>query len=149
MRASLRVVAVPAAISVLSLLASCVSEIPAPKSALSAVRVGQRSISATGLANRHPNAAKYHDAGAKPATGRSGSSSLEVRALLGKDGGVTLEATTGSLEAGTHPGNIAKTQVKIMAGPGATRNYNNLTGGGYWTQTYQGQRCKDKRCLDN
>lgn len=138
MRASKRVFAVPAVLVTLGMLAGCAGEIPTPTSPVAAVRGGKLSISAAGAANRHPNSVKYRDAGAKPATGRSGSASLEVRALLGMDGGVTLEATTGSLEAGTHPGNISKTQVKILAGAGATNNYNNLNGGGYWTTTFQG-----------
>lgn len=84
-----------------------------------------------------PNSAKYRDNGIKPATGRSGSASLQVRALIAKDLTTEVEATTGDLEAGTSRGNIGKTQVKIATNPSAL-NYNNLTGGGYWTATYSG-----------
>src|SRR4051794_19113295 len=37
------------------------------------------------------NTVKYRDLGAKPATGRSGTSTLTLRALLGKDGVTELE----------------------------------------------------------
>jgi hypothetical protein len=138
MSSSLRALALPATLGTLALLAACAVDIPTPTSPVAVKGAGRVSVSAAGAANRHPNSEKYRDAGAKPATGRSGSASLEVRALLGKTGDVTLEASTGSIEAGTNPGNIAKTQVKILAGAGATKNYNNLSGGGYWTATYQG-----------
>jgi len=49
----------------------------------------------------HPNTQKYSDAGAKPVTGRSGSASLEARALLASDGTADIEVSTGSLDAGT------------------------------------------------
>ena len=39
----------------------------------------------------YPNSKKYRDTGAHPATGRSGSASLMVRALLGKDNKTDLE----------------------------------------------------------
>lgn len=138
MRSSLRALALPATGVTLSLLAACAGDIPVPTSPAAVKGAGRVSVSAAGAANRHPNSVKYRDAGARPATGRSGSASLEVRALLGRDGAVMLEVSTGSLEDGTHPGDIAKTQVKVLAGEGATKNYNNLNGGGYWTATLPG-----------
>jgi hypothetical protein len=87
----------------------------------------------------HPNREKYSDAGAKPATGRSGSASVESRALLSKDGAALLEATTGSLEGGTAPGQIRKLQVKLLSQAGAplfVENYNGLAGTGYWSHRY-------------
>ncbi|MDQ3069206.1 MAG: hypothetical protein M3R55_05695 [Acidobacteriota bacterium] len=88
---------------------------------------------AQGASKYKPNSVKYKNAGAKPATGRAGSASLEVRALMAKNGSVLVEASTGSLEDGLHPGNIEKAQVK---GPGFVKNYNNLSAGGYWSATY-------------
>ncbi|HVX40072.1 MAG TPA: hypothetical protein VHB25_10905 [Gemmatimonadaceae bacterium] len=85
-----------------------------------------------------PNSLKYADNGIKPATGRSGSASLEARALLAKDGSTQVEATTGDLETGASVGTITKTQVKFLIGHGFTRNANNLNAGGYWTNTFAG-----------
>lgn len=83
----------------------------------------------------HRNSQKYSDAGAKPATGRSGSASLEARALLGKDGTALIEASTGRLDAGTAPGQIRKMQMKILSPSGkqgSTQNFDGR-GTGYWS----------------
>jgi hypothetical protein len=88
---------------------------------------------------RFPNAVKYRDAGHKPATGRSGSASLTLRALLGKNGSTDVEVTTGSLDDGTSaPGNLDKIQLKVFNLAGAhisTRNHNGLRNGGYANYT--------------
>ena len=71
-------------------------------------------------ASRIPNAVRYRDAGAKPATGRSGSASLQALALLGRDGVTILEVTSGSVaEPGVARGEISKLQVKQF-GPNGT-----------------------------
>ena len=86
-----------------------------------------------------PNSKKYSDTGARPATGRAGSATLEARALLSKGGALQIEASTGSLENGTSAGNIDKVQLKAFAnGTTAVSNFNNLKGGGYWTGTFAG-----------
>ncbi|MCU1227238.1 MAG: hypothetical protein JWO97_122 [Acidobacteria bacterium] len=72
-----------------------------------------------------PNTIKYKDTGVKNATGRSGSASIEARALRAKDGNVALDVTTGSFDGGTAAGNIEKLQVKVA---GATSNFNQLSG---------------------
>ncbi|HYH79879.1 MAG TPA: hypothetical protein VEX86_08775, partial [Longimicrobium sp.] len=89
------------------------------------------------------NAVKYRDAGAKPSTGRGGSSSLAARALLGIDGVTQLEVTTaGSFDAGAvATGPLNRVQVKQLDAGGAvlrTLNYNNLPGGGTATFTFTG-----------
>jgi hypothetical protein len=118
----------------LILIVACASDIVTPNGRVTAVNgLSTRSVTAS---RRFPNSLKYRDAGAKPGTGRAGSAAIEVRALLGRDGNVLLEVTTGSLEAGTSSGILAKTQVKL--GENATRNYNGLTNGGYWSTTYPG-----------
>ncbi|HEU4560784.1 MAG TPA: hypothetical protein VFS20_23230, partial [Longimicrobium sp.] len=82
------------------------------------------------------------DAGARPATGRSGSSTLAVRALLGADGVTELEVTTGSFEAPSAASSpLAKVQVKQLGAGGAvlrTHNHNKLSGGGTATFSYPG-----------
>ena len=83
-----------------------------------------------------PASVKYSDHGAKPGTGRSGSASLEVRALIAKDHSTQVEATTGSLETGTRPGNIDKIQAKVFSNPLTTQNFNGLKAGGYWSNTF-------------
>jgi hypothetical protein len=79
------------------------------------------------------NAVKYKNNGIKPGTGREGSATLEVRALIAKDGSTAIEATTGSLENGTQFGNIDKAQLKVLVGTSSTKNFNNLKAGGYWS----------------
>jgi hypothetical protein len=74
----------------------------------------------------HPNRLKYSDAGARPVTGRSGSATLQARALLGSDGVAHVDASTGDLDAPTAPGTIRKMQMKILSPTGkptATQNF--------------------------
>lgn len=54
-----------------------------------------------------PNHIKYSDSGVKPATGRSGSASIEARALLGNEGVTTLEVSAN--------GALEKVQLKRIA----------------------------------
>lgn len=91
------------------------------------------TVSAQGKVTPTPNSQKYSNAGAKPATGRSGSASLQTRALIAKDGSMQVEASTGSVEAGSGPGEIAKVQIKIAD---FTKNFNGLTAGGYWSSSF-------------
>ena len=77
-----------------------------------------------------PNSKKYSDAGVKPATGRSGSAVVQTRAMIAKNATMLVEASTGDIEAGPGLGHIAKAQLKIGD---RTMNYNDLTGGGYWS----------------
>lgn len=84
--------------------------------------------------NVHRNSVKYSDAGAKPATGRSGSASLEARALYGRDGNVLVEASTGSLDGGAAPGQIRKMQMKVLSADGTPAKAQNFDGSGsYWS----------------
>ena len=84
--------------------------------------------------NVHKNSLKYSDAGSKPVTGRAGSASIEARALYGPDGNVHVEASTGSLENGTAPGQIRKVQMKVLSADGSVADTKNFTSqGGYWS----------------
>lgn len=94
-----------------------------------------------------PNATKYRNAGAQPATGRSGSASLEVRALSGKLK-TDVEITTGQFDGRAPAGNLDKVQIKFF-GPKqdvvVTDNYrHDPSRGGYATFSYasgyRGQR---------
>jgi hypothetical protein len=72
------------------------------------------------------NAVKYRDAGYHPATGRAGSATLSVRALLGADGTAEVEAAPGALDSAAAPaGTVARVQVKAWDGAEAlfTRGY--------------------------
>jgi len=87
----------------------------------------------------HPNAEKYQNLGAQPATGRSGNASLMARALLAKDKSTLVEVSTGALDtAATPPGQLSKVQLKGFD-PNQnvlfSDNANHLSGGGYWSQT--------------
>jgi hypothetical protein len=89
-------------------------------------------VSFADLPPRYPNSQKYRESGVKPATGRSGSASIQARALLGADGTTQVEISTGQLDAANAPGNISKVQLKLQGGSGTwTRNFNNLKQGGY------------------
>jgi hypothetical protein len=86
-----------------------------------------------------PNKKKYADRGMHPATGRSGTATLTVRATRAKDGQTTIEATTGVLGFPAEaPGQIKKIQLKPLNEDGQAifaKNYTGLTGGGYFTTT--------------
>jgi hypothetical protein len=66
-----------------------------------------------------PNDIKYKDSGIKPATGRSGSATIEAYALLGKDGTAAIEVSAPA------PGVIEKVQVKRVAYD-QTTNFNGI-----------------------
>jgi hypothetical protein len=85
-----------------------------------------------------PNSVKYKDSSIPTAHGRSGSASIEARALLGKDGLTVIDVTTGSLDGGAAPGSLEKVQVKIpTGGDPITLNYNGLAGGGRFSTTVE------------
>jgi len=81
-----------------------------------------------------PNSVKYRDAGAKPATGRSGSAAIQARALRSRTD-TTIEVTTGQFDSTVAPaGKLDKVQVKLYAPNGdviVTDNYRKgaLSGG--------------------
>ena len=79
----------------------------------------------------YPNTRKYRDAGAKPAVGRSGSSAVQMRALLGISGTTDVELTSGSFEgAVAASGSLGMVQVKSLAnGTSFTSNRTGLTSG--------------------
>lgn len=72
------------------------------------------------------NSVKYRDAGAKPATGRSGSAAIQARALRGRNE-TTIEVTTGQFDStAAAAGKLDKVQVKLFAPNGnviVTDNY--------------------------
>lgn len=74
----------------------------------------------------HANSVKYRDAGARPATGRSGSAAIQARALRGQTE-TDIEVTTGQFESATAPaGKLDKVQIKVFNGNGdvlVTDNY--------------------------
>ena len=94
------------------------------------------------------NSVKYRDAGAKPATGRSGSAAIEARALRGQNE-TTIEVTTGRLDGSVAPaGKLDKVQVKVFNGHGdvvVTDNYrkgalNGATGSFTYDWVARGQK---------
>ena len=91
---------------------------------------------------------KYRDAGAKPATGRSGSAAIEARALRGQNE-TTIEVTTGRLDGSVAPaGKLDKVQIKVFNGHGdvvVTDNYrkgalNGATGSFTYDWVARGQK---------
>lgn len=95
------------------------------------------TTTASGLPTPISNSVKYRDAGKKPGTGREGSASLMIRALMDKDREVELDITTGTeddLNAKRGPGNLDKIQLKTFDPKGnhlSTVNYNKLKNGGF------------------
>ena len=81
----------------------------------------------------------HGDAGAKPATGRSGSAAIQVRALRGQNN-TDIEVTTGDFDNATQAGVLDKVQVKIFepnGNPVVTDNYRKGTlSGGVGTFAY-------------
>lgn len=87
------------------------------------------------------NRVRYRAQTTPHATGRAGSATLSVRALLGKDGGTLVEATTGVLDQPGAPGQLASVQVKFydargtgLAAPAAS--FTRLDDGGTWSHTF-------------
>src|SRR4051794_9980978 len=88
-----------AAVAALTLLASaCSRDVLDPASPRAAGTAPHLTTAAAGMPPLISNTVKYRDLGAKPATGRSGTSTLATRALLGKDGVTELEVTTGTFD---------------------------------------------------
>jgi hypothetical protein len=117
-------------------VSACADDIVRPAGPADLSPIPASHLALTSGSRVTPNAIKYRNSGVQPAKGRSGNATLEVRALAGRDGATLVEATTGSLEAGTSRGNIDKTQVKILVGNTPARNYNGLRNGGYWSTSY-------------
>jgi hypothetical protein len=116
----------------LAALAACSDAANSPLAAPPVAR-----LSAAAGSGLTPNGVKYHDSGAPHATGRSGSATLEGRAVA-EPGGVTrLVITTGALDGPSPaPGEIVKAQLKVYSADGAllfVENHNQLTGGGVQT----------------
>ena len=79
---------------------------------------------------RFANSIKYSDKGLKHARGRAGVSSLEARALLGRDGQTTLDISTGVIDGAPGTGVLNKVQLKLFAPDGTqqtTTNYKVLS----------------------
>jgi len=125
----------PAALALLA-TAACSDASPNPAAALTPG--APRLLSSNARAHLVSNSVKYRDSGAPHATGRSGSATLEGRAVDDGHGVIHLVITTGDLDSATPaPGEIVKAQIKVFAADGAllsVENHNHLTGGG--TQTF-------------
>jgi hypothetical protein len=133
------------AVAFLALLASAAcsdtpvtSAAPADAAFKKAPKDGSPSGGSAGApSNLVANAVKYHDGGAPHATGRSGSATLEGRAVVDGHGVTRLVITTGSLDSSAPaPGEIAKAQIKVFSADGSlllVENHNHLTGGGVQT----------------
>jgi hypothetical protein len=77
------------------------------------------------------NSVKYRDAGKKPAIGRSGSATIQARALVNKDHTADLQLTTGSFDPVSSRGNIDKVQIKSQST--GTINDNRLRNNGTYS----------------
>lgn len=88
------------------------------------------------------NAVRYRDAGHKPATGRSGSASLSVQALIDNAGITHISVVSGTANApGTGAGTLGHVQLKVFVTDSAddalVRNFRQV-GGGRWSYQVMG-----------
>src|SRR5215471_5713623 len=67
----------------------------------------------------HQNTQRYRNAGIQPATGRSGSASIQVSALLAQNGTTDIEVTTAA------PGVLVHVQIKVFNAAGGVLQTNN------------------------
>ncbi len=78
----------------------------------------------------YTSSVKYRDAGAKPATGRSGSAAIQARALRGQFD-TEIEVTTGEFDSAAAPvGKLDKVQLKLLAANGDVAVVDNYRKGG-------------------
>ena len=130
-----------AGLAALVLLAgACADGLTEPRPAADAARAGF-SAAAPDRPALVPSRIKYRDAGARPSTGRSGSSTLTVHALQGRDGTTDLQVDAGTVNAGQAAPAIARMQVKQFTTTGAlirTLNHNDPPGGSSASYTYPG-----------
>lgn len=73
-----------------------------------------------------PNSVKYKVSGIPNARGRSGSASIEARALLNKDNTANVELTTGSFDPASTNGTLERVLVKQANGPAINLNGTNV-----------------------
>ncbi|HET7463114.1 MAG TPA: hypothetical protein VFJ82_17810 [Longimicrobium sp.] len=86
-----------------------------------------------------PNAVKYRDAGGRPATGRAGSATLTVRALLAADGVTQVDATAGAVEPRSAAGaTLGRVQVKAWDGDALLFTRTHAGGGAGFRAEYPG-----------
>jgi hypothetical protein len=100
-------------------------------SSAAALAAALLTTAAFGQTQTYPATFKYADSGVRNATGRSGDATIETRTLLGRDGVVTLEVTSGSFDPMTTNSTIEKVQVKTAGAPAT--NFNNLGDSGSFT----------------
>lgn len=116
------------AVFILIVVAGCTFEVPTQPGLT--MRGAPRSLASTGRPTLFKNSVKYRDAGAKPATGRSGNATLVAQALLSSDGVATLSLTTG-LEGEPPSGTLSQVHVKqfdVNGHPQRTLQYRTITG---------------------
>lgn len=109
------------------LAGACSDELVSPRAASDA-NASASLAAGEGRPRLIPAHVKYSDQGARPATGRSGSATLAVQALQGKDGGTELRVTAGTVATGASAA-LEKVQVKQINTDGAlvrTVNHNHL-----------------------
>lgn len=121
-----------AVIPALLLLGACTADNPVSPTRMTAPTRSSRSTSAsaTDLAVVHPTTTKYREQTHPFTSARAGSATVTARALLGKDGFVTLDATTGELDASAAPGSIDKVQVKSFTTAGKLLQTTNAANSG-------------------
>lgn len=125
------------ALAGLALLSACSDELVAPRATPYAPAVRSASAPPALISNT----VKYRETGARPATGRSGTATLAVQALLDKTGETELEVTAGVVDGAEGPATLEKVQAKHFAPDGSfirTANHNGLSGSARAALAYTG-----------
>lgn len=125
-------------------LGACVSEMPRFPSEPSVLAFNPMFTRVNTHADRRgvSNGIKYRDTGGKPVSGRTGSASMEVRALLGASGATVVEATTGSFENGPDMARFDK--VLLMVPNTALTPVNDRPQSRAWSHAIQGLTVADQ-----
>ena len=118
-----------AVVGILVGTAACADSVPTAPTAKAPPLLLNRSHSG-GRPTRFANSVKYRDKGRKHGHGRAGNASLDVSALLGKDGRITIDISTGEIGAPNAPGALEKIELKLFAPNGrlqTTKTYKDLS----------------------
>lgn len=118
-----------ATVGIIVAAAACADSAPTAPAAKTPVLQLNRSHSG-GRPTRFANSVKYRDKGRKHGHGHAGTASLDVRALLGKDGRTTIDISTGEIDAAHAPGSLEKIELKLFAPNGklqTTTKYKDLS----------------------
>jgi hypothetical protein len=119
-----------AAAAALALFAGACTDAPTASPAARAPD-GRASLTSSSGPALISNTVRYRDRGGRPASGRSGSATVEALALLAKDGTASLDFGSRHVAYGGRGGDITRVQVKALAPDGEHKWTRNLAQSDY------------------